>query len=176
MNIQFNPALVKEYRLIGYDNKKNVVADSTSVLEGGEIGSAHGITAVFEIVPATDSIPQVPLTDSIAAVQINYCLPHDSTKIFETYTCRNNLKNFYSLSPALRFATSITMFGLLLRNSIYAPKATWAEVEKMAKESKDPDDYLQAEFLTIVENAKKVYSKKGRRKFRVRDNNFKTLI
>lgn len=51
MNVQFNPAMVKEYRLIGYDNKKNAITDSLSTLEGGEIGSATGITAIFEIVP-----------------------------------------------------------------------------------------------------------------------------
>ena len=49
LNVQFNPDLVKEYRLIGYDNKKAVIADSTSELEGGEVGSGNSTTAIFEI-------------------------------------------------------------------------------------------------------------------------------
>ena len=52
INVQFNPDLVKEYRLIGYDNKKGTSDDIPTELEGGEIGSGNGITAIFELVPA----------------------------------------------------------------------------------------------------------------------------
>ena len=51
-NIQFNPAVIKKYRLIGFDNKKTAIVDTTSLLEGGEVGSGHNMMAVFEIVPA----------------------------------------------------------------------------------------------------------------------------
>ncbi len=56
------------------------------------------------------------------------------------------------------------MFGLLLKGSKYASLTSWSNIEKIAKESKNADDYLQNEFLSIVEDAKKIYSKKSKRK------------
>ena len=170
MNVTFNPAIVKEYRLIGYDNKKNAITDSTSMLEGGEIGSANGITALFEIIPAenyllhSDSLSM----DSLAAIKLNYRLPDDSTQNSYDHTCLNNYKDFKNINNDLKFATSLTMFGLLLKGSKYASNASWIEIEKIAKESINPDDYLQNEFITIVENAKKIYAKKGKRKSKIK--------
>jgi Ca-activated chloride channel family protein len=166
ISIQFNPGMVKEYRLIGYDNRKNVITDSSSVLEGGEIGSANGITAVFEIIPAIDNIFEEDSSPrkNIADLKINYSLPDDSTKLNDQFICLDNYKDFDKISPDLRFATSLTMFGLLLKESNFISKVNWVDIEKMAKQSQNPDDYLQGEFLTIVENAKKVYSKKGKKK------------
>ena len=165
MDVQFNPDMVKEYRLIGYDNKKNVITDSASILEGGEIGSASGITAVFEIVPDDYFFESEPSeTQSIAAVKLNYRLPEDSTLNSEEYTCVNNYQDFMNISDDLKFATSLTMFGLLLKGSKYASFASWNDIEKIAKASKNKDDYLQNEFLTIVENAEKIYSKKSKKK------------
>src|SRR5690606_24261016 len=55
LNIWFNPAVVKEYRLIGYDNKRKALADTVSQLEGGEVGSGHSSIALFEIMPVYES-------------------------------------------------------------------------------------------------------------------------
>ncbi len=164
MNVQFNPEMVKEYRLIGYDNKKNIAADSTSTLEGGEVGSGNGITAIFEIIPTEENIDADDFgTEDIASVKLNYRLPDDSTQKAETFTCINNYEDLHFLCSDLKFATTLTMFGLLLRNSKYASFASWNSLERMAKQFKNKDDYLQSEFLAIVENAKKIYSKKGRK-------------
>ena len=51
MNVDFNPEYVRQYRLIGFDNKVGALRDSTSVIEGGEIGSGHSMIALFEILP-----------------------------------------------------------------------------------------------------------------------------
>ena len=172
MNIAFNPALVKEYRLIGYDNKKNAITDSTSILEGGEIGSANGITAVFEIIPAENLLQSDSLSkDSLAAIRLNFRLPDDTTQNVYEYTCTNNYKDFKNIHSDLKFATSLTMFGLMLKGSKYASASSWADIEKIAKESINPDDYLQNEFITIVENAKKIYAKKGKRKIKIKKIN-----
>lgn len=172
MSVLFNPAMVKEYRLIGYDNKKNMITDSSSVLEGGEIGSASGITAVFEIVPGIDNIYAEDISErkNIADLKLNYSLPDDSTKRCMDYTCTDNYKEFESISPDLKFATALTMFSLLLRSSDYASHTSWTDVERIAKESKNTNDYLQKEFLSIVENAKKIYGKikKSKKKSKVK--------
>lgn len=162
MTVQFNPGKIKEYRLIGYDNKRTAVTDSTSILEGGELGSESGITAVFEILPTKENIEDSVM--NIACIKVNYRLPGDSSLLCEEYTCSNNYKDFKYLDNELKFATSLTMFGLLLKGSKYASHASWSDAEKIAKESKNADDYLQNEYLTIVENAKKIYGKKGKKK------------
>lgn len=167
MNIQFNPEMVKEYRLIGYDNKRGVLMDSSSILEGGEIGSGSGITAVFEIAPTENNMKADSLK-GIADIKLNYRLPDDSTQQCDEYNCTNNYKDLNSISKDLKFAASLTMFGLWLKRSNYASHASLAEVGNIAKEAKDPDDYLQNEFITIVENAKKIYSKKGKKKVGIR--------
>lgn len=166
MKVQFNPSSVKEYRLIGYDNKKNVTTDSSSTLEGGEIGSGNGITAVFEIVPAEDVLLDENsfASENMARLQVNYRYADDTTRQSYGYNCANNYKEFKYLPADLKFATVLTMFGLLLKESRYASYAAWPAVEKMAKESVNADDYLQNEFLTIVENAKKIYSRKTKKK------------
>ena len=165
MNVQFNPELVKEYRLIGYDNKRNAITDSANTLEGGEIGSASGITAVFEIIPTDNFFENEPSdTQKIATLKLNYHLPEDSTNKCEEYTSVNNYVEFEKISPDLRFATSLTMLGLILKDSKYASSASWSGIQKIAQASKKEDDYLQNEFLTIVENAEKIYSKKSKKK------------
>ncbi|MGI8583128.1 MAG: YfbK domain-containing protein [Chitinophagaceae bacterium] len=166
MNVHFNPELVKEYRLIGYDNKKNVITDSLSILEGGEIGSANGITAVFEIVSTDRDVfeDDYLLDENIATIKLNYRVPDDSTQKIYEYICADNFKDFKSICNDLKFAASLAMFGLLLKGSKYASFASWSNIEKISKESKNADDYLQNEFLSIVEGAKKIYSKKSKRK------------
>ena len=166
MNVTFNPEIVKEYRLIGYDNKKNVLSDSTSTLEGGEIGSASGITAIFEIIPVTGTLfrEDSSCNQDIASLKLNYRLPDDSSLNNYEYTCTDNYKSFKNLNNDLRFATSLTMFGLLLKGSKYLDNPSWNDIENIAKGSINTNDYLQNEFLSIVDNAKKIYLKKGKRK------------
>lgn len=164
LSVQFNPVLVKEYRLIGYDNRKNVLMDSSSILEGGEIGSGSGITAVFEILPTVNTIKGDSLAQNIADIKLNFQLPDDSAQQCDEYSCSNNYKDFKYLSNDLKFASSITMFGLLLKGSQYTSHASLNDVEKIAKEAKNADDYLQNEFIKIVQDAKKIYSRKTKKK------------
>ncbi len=168
MNVKFNAEMVKEYRLIGYDNKRSAMSDSSNILEGGEIGSGSGVTAIFEIIPTEENLfPQAPLLkNDIASLKLNFRLPEDSSKKNIEYNCVNNYKDFKSIGSNLKFASSLTMFGLLLKGSKYASAVSWKEVEKIAKESRDINDYLQNEFITIVQNAHKLYSNKIKRKLR----------
>ena len=53
LDIRFNPGIVKEYRLIGFDNKLSALTDSTSEVQGGEIGSGHSLVAVVELLSQT---------------------------------------------------------------------------------------------------------------------------
>lgn len=170
LNMHFNPDLVKEYRLIGYDNKKSVVADTSVELEGGEIGSANGITAIFEIVPS-DRMDKNLLTadpsNILASLVINYRAPNDSTKKRSSYDCVQNFKQFKDLPADLRFASSVAMFGLILRQSKFINNATLDNVSQIAAESVNANDYLQNEFISLVEKAKKIYVVKKKKRSRI---------
>jgi len=102
--------------------------------------------------------------EDIATVKLNYRLPGDTAQKTLRYACPHNYEELRFISNDLQFASAITMFGLLLRNSKYAASASWSEIERIAKASKTPDDYLQNEFIELVEKAKKIYPKKGRKR------------
>lgn len=165
LNVQFNADMVKEYRLIGYDNRKNALLDSTTELEGGEIGSGNGITSVFEITPTEASIfSSMPRSkDYVASLTLNYRVPDDSTQNKCKYTCTNNFMEFKELPDDLKFATAVTMFGLKLRESKYMHGISWPEVEIVAAQSVNEKDYLQNQFMGLIKSCKKIYSTKKKK-------------
>lgn len=164
LNVKLNPSLVKEYRLIGYDNKKDVLTDSILELEGGEIGSGNGITAAFEIVPLYDTGGANNYKEDIATVTLNYRIPGEIMQKKYKFTCPNNYLEFNEICSDLRFAAAVTMFGLILRQSKYLGKAKLSDVANIANESVNTDDYLQTEFLGLIEKVKKIYIKKKKEK------------
>lgn len=168
LKIIFNPKLVREYRLIGFDNKLSAIMDTTSELEGGEVGSGHSLMALFEIKPTvinTNHIAGNTTKEKLATVKLDYKKDKDSTQTNLTYTCPLNYEAFESMPACYRFASSLVMFGSILRNSKFAKSISWNDVSELAASSYDPNDVVQTEFLTLVEKAKKIYSK---RKYRNR--------
>jgi Ca-activated chloride channel homolog len=165
LTVSFNTDDVKEYRLIGYDNKRNVLAEKGEELEGGEIGAGTGNTAIFEIVPnKSDSIQR---NDAyFANVTLHYRLPGDTTGNFITYICSQNYLPFDSISKSLQFATAVTMFGLKLRESPYIPDIDWDDIENIALSSEKTGDYLENEFTVLVDKCKAIYYEKKKKKRR----------
>jgi Ca-activated chloride channel homolog len=166
MNIQFNAKMVKEYRLIGFDNKKDAVADSTIELEGGEIGSGNSVLAVFEIVPTEENVfsSDAALKEEIANVTMRYNIANDPNAKKLVYSCPTNFVAFDKLDKELRFATALTMFGLKVKQSKYIKEADWNDVERIAEASYDNKNYLQTEFLQLIGKAKKIYGNKKNKK------------
>ena len=163
LSLKFNPDAVKEYRLIGYDNKKNVLAETGEELEGGEIGAGTGNTALFEIVPKSDdSIPNSNV--NIANLTLHYSLPDDTTENILKYDCPQNYISLDSIDNSLRFATAVSMFGLKLRESKYFPDVDWDVIKNIATSSATSGDYLQNEFITLVDKCKVIYYEKKRKK------------
>ncbi len=166
LNIRFNPNFVERYRLIGFDNKVNAVADSSSELEGGEIGSGHTLLAVIEI---TSKIARTntntPATEGVLAnLTLNYKDPKDSSRRTATYTCPLTFTEFNSIDKNYQFASSVIMFASLLKKSKYFKNTSWNDTITLANECYNPNDPLQKEFIDLVEKAKKIYSKEKRRK------------
>jgi Ca-activated chloride channel family protein len=169
LNIVFNPSVVKNYRLIGFDNKVKALSDSLSEIQGGEVGSGHSLLALFELTPVSgDSSVAGGDVDRLAKVLLNYKLPHDTVERMTCYTCPNHLIAFHDLQPCYRFASSIALFGGLLKKSPFTKQADWKEVIEMAQESGDPQDGMQQEFIGLIEKARKIYGR-GRRRVEKED-------
>ena len=163
VDIKFNSNLVKEYRLIGFDNKLKVIADSVHELQGGDVGSGHSLLAVFEIEPAFGAADDFRAGDPIANVLVRYHLPKDSSNRTMLYNCPYNPIEFKELPACHQFATSVVMFGGLLKGSKYFKNVSWNDVIIMAEQNHNPADPVQKEMIALVEKAKKIYSKRKRK-------------
>ena len=161
LNVHFNPAVIKNYRLLGFDNKRDALAETNGELEGGEIGSGNSVLAIFEVTPTgSDSLSNGAYP---AQVSLKYTLP--TTKIVKElkHDCLNNYKAFEEIDKEFQFATSIAMFGMKLRQSKYFPITDWSNTEKIALMSYNPENYLQKGFIDLIAVAKKIYVKKRRK-------------
>ncbi len=165
LEISFNPDIVKEYRLIGFDNKLRALADSLNEIQGGEEGSAHSLLAMVEIHPANIDVEHLfPGKKGFARASLHYKLPNDSIPRVTGYECSFSLTPFNDMPKSYRFATSTVMFGSLLKRSKFIRLINWDDVIEMANQSFDPNDVAQKEFIVLAEKAKKIYSKEKKRK------------
>lgn len=165
LNIAFNPDLVKNYRLIGFDNKLKALTDSLNEVQGGEVGSGHSLLALFELTPVdADSIGNTADKNKLASIVLNYRLPGDSLDRMSSYECLPRLTHFDALPPCYRFASSIALFGGLLKRSHYIGQGSWKEAIDLAQRSYDPEDATQKELLGLMDKARKIYKREKRPK------------
>jgi len=166
MNVNFNPAMVKEYRLIGFDNKREALNEMNGELEGGEIGSGNSTIAIFEILPTEQNIKTTGTTvaDDIANIQFKYGLCNDTATKTINYPVKDNFVAFDQLETSLRFATAVAIFGLKIKQSKYAPSMYWEDLLAIALSSADRSDYLQNEFIGLIEKTQKIYPEKKKKK------------
>jgi len=164
MNVEFNPNYVKSYRLLGFDNKVGALKDSMAIVEGGEIGSGYSMMGIFEIESAIpgDTI----MIERYAQIKLHYRLPNDTTHRVFTHRCIFDFEDFPDIEKSYRFASAVAMFGSLLRSSSFVKEIDWNTILQLANESADPADLLQKEFITLVEQARVLYSKGKKKKKR----------
>lgn len=159
LDVSFDPAYVKEYRVIGFDNKLGAVKDTSSLLDGGEIGSANSMVIAFEIVPANSQVNGFPVR-----FDLKYKSPDTDSSLQVTETIQLQKKTFGETDRNYGFASSVILFGSLLRNSPFVKEQMWTEVGELAKKYADPADPSQMEFVSIVEQAKAMYYSKKKKK------------
>ncbi|MDE3236642.1 MAG: von Willebrand factor type A domain-containing protein [Bacteroidota bacterium] len=162
--VNFNREVVKEYRLIGFDNKADAINDSTSEIEGGEVGSGHNMMAVFELVPNTAN--KDSLNKTLATIKLQYRLPKQDHYTYQDFTLPYQSIAFENADSCYRFATAITMFGSILKHSKFSKYFKLDDVLSIANSSADPNSRVQQEFISLVQKASKVYGyKKKKRRF-----------
>lgn len=163
MDVQFDPAYIKEYRLIGYDNKVGALTDSLSVIEGGEIGSGQSMISVFEVV-LNKEVATTGSGADFAAIKLQYKYPKDSVMRQARFVSHLDLVPFDKAEKSYRFSAAVIMFGSMLRGSPFIKATTWNDIVYRATSSMDENDILQQEFVTIVQQAKTLYSKQKKKK------------
>lgn len=166
MNVEFNADYVKEYRLIGFDNKVGALKDSLSAIEGGEVGSGQSMMAVFEVVPAVRNANQKATDNSgaYADVKLQYRMPGKVQMENFRYSAPAIINTFNSIDSSYRFSVAVVMLGSLLRQSIVAKNINWNDIITIATQSAEKNNLLQQEFISLVQQAKIIYSKQKRKK------------
>lgn len=153
LNMIFDARYVKQYRLIGYDNRRDVLTDSSSILEGGEIGTGHTVTAVFEV----EMNAPIDSFFVMAEAELRYHTVDTKEKVLEKYPFTNNYVSLYTADSSYRLAAAVTMFGLMLKQSPYLRIHNWDILINLLMSCVDPTDYWQSELLQLVRKAKELY-------------------
>ncbi len=172
IQVEFNPALVAEYRLIGYENRLLNREDfRNDKVDAGEIGAGHTVTALYEVTLKDNNAKQIPtrrygnlkaninpITDSeeLAFVRLRYKQPGDtqSIEINQPVLLSQTQHDLTSASNNLRFAAAVAGFGQLLRGGKYTGQWSYQDVITTAREARGPDLHgYRAEMISMLELA-----------------------
>ncbi|MSU90400.1 DUF3520 domain-containing protein [Rhodobacteraceae bacterium 2CG4] len=165
IQIEFNPAQVSEYRLIGYETRALNREDfNDDTVDAGEIGAGHTVTALYEITPVGSSAERIgglryqsepqPVVDDgaeYAFLKLRYKLPGEETsKLIETPV----LPDRQDIAPEeTRFAAAVAGFGRLLRGETL-PGWSWDEARELAAANRGDDPYgYRSELLSLIRMA-----------------------
>ncbi|MFO7863801.1 MAG: von Willebrand factor type A domain-containing protein [Salinivirgaceae bacterium] len=170
IQIEFNPAVVESYRLIGYENRllnNEDFADDTK--DAGELGSGHTVTALYEIVPAkkdtqvsgvlkyqdTEIKPTAFSAKEMATVKFRYKKPDEQQSKLLEQVIFNSPTRLDRTSDNYRFSAAVAGFGMLLRDSEFKGNLTWQTVIEMAQNAKGTDENgYRSEMIQLVKLAK----------------------
>lgn len=165
--LEFNPANVKGYRLIGYENRVMAAEDfNDDTKDAGEIGAGHSVTVLYEIVLADSKMElgesklkyasdsEGVMGDELLTVNIRYKEPEGSESKLLTYPVN---KSLYSdkMSADMNFASCVAEFGMLLRNSRYIGDVTYKDVSAQLSKYDYSDDDYKDEFIYLVNTMKR---------------------
>jgi Ca-activated chloride channel family protein len=165
LDVNFNPEYVKSYRLIGFDNKVGAIKDTAATIEGGEVGSAYSMVSAFEIIPTQrgkDEAVKKGLFKPIS-FRLSYQNSGETQRAALTETPALHFTTIKEAPRSYQFASSVLMFGLLLKESKFIKAGLWNEVLALATASADMQNPSQAEFITLVQQAKAIYGKKRKK-------------
>ena len=168
IQVEFNPAVVQGYRLIGYENRLLNDEDfNDDKKDAGELGSGHTVTALYEIIPVgiesqflkdidplkyqNNNQQTATSTDELLTVKFRYKEPDGDTSKLITEVVDNEIGKS---SENLDWSMAVAGFGMLLRDSEYKNDLSYAEVLQMAKSSKGKDAFgYRKEFIDLVDLA-----------------------
>jgi len=165
IQVEFNPAVVSEYRLVGYENRVLRNEDfANDKVDAGDIGAGHEVTALYEITPVGSGAEQLPplrygasstpgaRTGEVAHLRLRYKRPgEDESRLLTTPIERSSLRA--APSDTLRFAATVAAYADALRGGSRIGDWGWDDIARSARASQGGDG-LRAEFVTLVETAR----------------------
>jgi Ca-activated chloride channel family protein len=171
--IEFNPARVSEYRLVGYETRMLNREDfNNDKVDAGDIGAGHTVTAIYEIVEPGSSArlyddlryavekpseDYACLGNEYGMLKMRYKLPDEDVSTLVTYPITNK-DEFTALAKTpddLRFAASVAAFGQILKGGKYTDGYDLQDVESLAKGARGKDEFgYRAEFVRLVKLAR----------------------
>lgn len=187
IQVEFNPAQVAAYRLIGYENRKLANRDfNDDKKDAGDIGAGHRVTALYELIPigidsdftkpAVDALKyqgageepakKEELTDAarsgeLLTLKLRYQPPAGGESTLMTFPVKDSEQRFAAATQEFQFASAVASFGMLLRDSKYKGNTSYAAVLETATAAKGADKHgLRNEFLQIVTVAKSLAGKR----------------
>lgn len=172
IQVEFNPAKVQAYRLIGYENRLLRSEDfNDDTKDAGELGAGHSVTALYEILPMgvtpdvelpdvdelryqqNSSEPRMNNSDELMTVKLRYKPPTGDVSQLSAQSLRDRPLSLDSTSENFRFAASVAAFGMLLRDSQYKGTATSQLVLQLANGAKGEDEEgYRADFIRLVQS------------------------
>ena len=171
--IEFNPARVKSYRLIGYENRLLNDEDfNDDTKDAGEMGSGHNVTALYELIPA-GSDEQIPSVDPLRyqsasedhykknisaeylTIKLRYKKPDGNTSIMVEKNVNSYIRDMSEASDNVRFAAAVSEFGMILRNSEFKGSSTLESAAKLAASARGEDeDGYRSELVRLINTVK----------------------
>lgn len=175
IQIEFNPAQVGEFRLIGYEDRILAHQDfNDDRKDAGEVGAGHTVTALYELSPAGQQLPGVdrlkyqrsepPVpaahSDELATIKLRYKEPEgDESRLIEHVVARQ-AQAMAAVSGDFQFAAAVAAFGMVLRDSVYRGEATYEMALELAQSglARDANGY-RSEFVQLVRQAREIAQK-----------------
>jgi Ca-activated chloride channel family protein len=173
LQVEFNPAKVEAYRLVGYENRTLAAQDfNDDKKDAGEIGAGHTVTALYEVVPpgaggypSVDDLkyqekpalqtPDLVESEDLLNVKLRWKEPDEDVSTKIEVPVVDEGRSLAQAGPDMAFASAVASFGMLLRGSDHAGSATWDTVLELAERGRGEDrDGYRAEFLRLAQVAK----------------------
>ena len=172
IQVEFNPAQVSEYRLLGYENRALKREDfSNDKVDAGEIGAGHTVTALYEVVPVGNQGWLQPLryqaaqhatgqAGELAWLRIRYkALGQGASQLLELPIKAADVPAISRASEDLRFAAAVAAFAQQLTGETYTGRFSLADSAELARSAKGDDHFgLRAEFVQLVELAQSLHT------------------
>ena len=177
LQVEFNPNLVKGYRLIGYENRSLEDDEfNDDKVDAGDLGAGHTVTAFYELIPAgsTEVLPGIDSLkyqstnapngqygNEIMTIKVRYKAPNGVASKLFSLPVDAEIKPFNRASADMQFAASVVEFGLLLRSSNFKGNASFQHIIETAQNAigDEKNDY-RAEFVRLVRIAESLTNKR----------------
>jgi Ca-activated chloride channel family protein len=173
LQIEFNPAHVKEYRLVGYENRKLKNEDfNNDKKDAGDLGAGHTVTAIYEIIPTGAETTSANKVDALKyqnrsvkrwakvdpdwmTIKLRYKKPNEDVSKLLEVTAKDNGISLQATSNNFRYSAAVASFAMTLRDSKFKGNATYDNISEMAQGALGKDEHgYRKEFLDLIQKAK----------------------